>query len=271
MLTKASPFLAAMAAAKMKGLVSGFAFKACTLREKEMKASRALFRDWDEKLHKAFEAEEGEETEGEGGGEREEEDGRGGHSGIYGAFSFDEFSEMMCVGLRKEIDEADLMVLFNEWHDLILKEKTDLGFEGEEEGEGEVEVVSEENAHAKKLLTKEVTDCELEIEEEGEKLERQAKGGRCASQRRSSIAAMQSGSEQGGLSRPPKPLPKISKAKNRWKVAVKTVNANFFFGGFTKEDEREARVLEAGLGGLKFGESAFSQLLWNYRLFVETL
>jgi hypothetical protein len=256
-----------LAQGRMKNLVSGFAFNTCSLRMKQMMASRKLFRSWDEKLHAPVEVDATEGREGE------DEDTDPATAGIFGAFSYDEFSEMVCSGLKIDMDDDDLMKLFNEWHELVTAEKTKLGYE-----EGDMDELGDTVKPVDPdILKKELDEVEKEIEDESVKLEVKQRQSNAVGRRRASVQMMGSAapgtdggvSKAGNLFRPPKPLPQMGTANAKWKMAIKKVKANFFLQGFSKHDEKKARELEAGLGGLKFGESAFCQLLWNHRLFIK--
>jgi len=97
------PTVLILAVAKLKRMLVRFALKTCALRQAQMKASRRLFVEWDKKLHTPATLTLTEEREEEGedgeGGEKERKT-EGGDAmepalaGIYGSFSFDEFSEM---------------------------------------------------------------------------------------------------------------------------------------------------------------------------------
>lgn len=177
---------------------------------------------------------------------------------------------MVCLGLGIDLDEADVMLMFNEWHELIEFEKKQLGYEEGDLVDTAAKAEQQERRLSVPELKKEVTEVELEMEAESKKLEAEASMEAATSRRRSSVTMLQSKEANASdLSRPGKPLPKMSKAKAKWKMAVRTLNINFFFSKPTKQDEKLARELEAGLGGSKFGESAFSQILWKYRLFVK--
>ncbi|GMI26523.1 hypothetical protein TeGR_g4956 [Tetraparma gracilis] len=256
---KPSPLVTTIAEGRMKNLVGKFAFSTCSLRMQQMMASRKLFREWDKKLHQPHEPE-----------EKEDEEEIDPAAGVYGAFSFDEFTEMVCLGLGIDLDEADVMLMFNEWHELIEFEKKQLGYEEGDLVDTAAKAEQQERRLSVPELKKEVTEVELEMEAESKKLEAEASMEAATSRRRSSVTMLQSKEANASdLSRPGKPLPKMSKAKAKWKMAVRTLNINFFFSKPTKQDEKLARELEAGLGGSKFGESAFSQILWKYRLFVK--
>ena len=251
--------MVSVAAGKMKNLVANFAHSTCSRRFVEMNASRSLFQEWDQKLHGHHNIE----------GDCDEADHPAG-IGVFGAFSFDEFCEMLCMGLRIEMDETDLMALFNEWHELMDSEKRKLGYEEGDVADFDDQVVKEQDEIVE--LKKEFEVCSLEVVAEGEKLDVKAKDAVNTKKRRSSVVLLTdktiTGKGSSVLIRPEKPLPKLTEATKRWKKAITKVKTNFFFQGFTKEDERFAREMEAGMGGIKFGESAFCQLLWNHKLFV---
>ncbi|GMH95000.1 hypothetical protein TrST_g1539 [Triparma strigata] len=233
---------------KMKGAIKNFAFKTCDERRKEMTKARKYFHDWDEKLHGEFD-EDGELDEGK--------------DSFLGSFSYDEFGEMLkgAVGDR-EVPDEDVMRLFNEWHELIDKEKIKLGYLEEKAGD-EVGMLTLEKH--KDALEEVLKACEKEIVAAEEILERKKTLGTADRRRKSSIVAMAGGDVE--VHRPAKPLPRRSPAKDKWRLAYRKLCSNFFTSGFVgKEDELRARVIESAVGGQKFGEAAFAKLMWRHRI-----
>jgi len=169
---------------------------------------------------------------------------------------------------------SDLMKLFNEWHSMIEESKKKLGFSeadatDDDATDNTAAVAQADGTGSKADLEKEKTEVELEIEKESKRLEEKAAREARSKRQKSVVMALDSG-ESNAYHRPDKPLPKISQAKARWKRAVSTANAAFYLQKYSKkDDEATARNLEARLGGHKFGEGAFSELMWKHRLAVE--
>ncbi|GMH58101.1 hypothetical protein TL16_g02536 [Triparma laevis f. inornata] len=236
---------------KMKVAVKNFAFKTCDERRKEMTRARKFFHDWDEKMHGEFDVD----------GELDED-----KSFLLGSFSFDEFSEMLrgAAGNR-EVTDDDTMTLFNEWHELIDKEKMSLGYLEERAGD-EVGMLTLEKH--KDALDEVLHACEKEIVAAEEILERKKTLGRADRRRKSSLIAMQGGEVE--KQRPPPPLPRRAKANDKWRLAYRKLCSNFFTSGFDgRTDEQRARGVESAVGGNKFGEAAFAKLLWKHRIFIQ--
>ena len=190
------------------------------------------------------------------------------HDKNSGAFSFCEFSEMLYGSVSGEIDEDDAMDLFNQFHDLILEEKKDLGYVDDGVGQGEVKEEGEE-------LVKIAEMCEKEMEEADEIEEKERRVKAATKKRRQSVVMLKG--EEGADAHSMRPemrsvLPARSRAHTTWKLAFKKVKSNFLKEEFNVSDVMEellARKMESTGGGLKFGASAFSQLLWENRLFVK--